>query len=103
MSKTRNGTNFSVQDLIDELNKVEDKSRGLTLYASTDNPNTRGVLEIYGWVFDVDTEVLKGDKHCDDVVINASATDFQVSNGFEESESGEDKEDKNNSDTKYDC
>ena len=103
MSKTRNGTNFSVQDLIDELNKVEDKSRGLTLYASTDNPNIRGVLEIYGWVFDADTEVLKGDKHCDDVVINASATDFQVSSGFEEPESDEDKEDKNNSDTEYDC
>lgn len=75
---------MTVQEMIDKLLKVEDKSREITLYMSSNDPAVPGTTEIFGFAFDVMSDILKDDEDCNDVVINGFADCIQFSRGLVE-------------------
>lgn len=77
---------MSVQELIDALNAVEDKSRGITVYLSSNDSRIRGVLEVFGFAVYTDEDILKDDKDCNDVVLGGVVDSIQLSAGCRDEE-----------------
>ena len=72
---------MKVQELIDKLNSIQDKSREVTVYMSTGDPSNWGVVELIGFPITIEP---KGFDNSVEIV--SAALDIRISEGFEDSE-----------------